>query len=95
MMPSLFTELSAFDAEGLSAHNKFRTIHNAPPLKINTQLSRDCQDYAKVLADLGTLKHASGDFGENLAFKCGSDLKEYKGESPVIAWYVNKIYFNV
>ena len=37
---------------------------------------------------MGTLKHASGDFGENLAFKCGSDLKEYKGDMPAIAWYV-------
>eukprot|EP00111_Clytia_hemisphaerica_P008261 TCONS_00024097-protein len=79
--------LSSFDAEGLAAHNKFRSIHGANALRIDTQLSRDCQEYAKVLAGLGTLKHASGDFGENLAFKCGSDLKDYPGEMPVIAWY--------
>jgi len=79
----------AFDAEGLAAHNKFRSIHGTPSLKIDTQLSRDCTEYAKVLANLGTLKHASGDFGENLAFKCGSNLDKYTGDIPVQAWLVN------
>ena len=51
----------------------FRKIHGAPDMKIDEKMSKEAEDYAKKLVQLGTLQHAQGiDYGENLAMKCSS-----------------------
>ena len=61
-----FTEL------GLQAHNMFRKIHGTPPMKLDAEMSKGAEEYAKKLAAMGTLQHAKTDYGENLAMKCSS-----------------------
>ena len=64
---------TAFDLNGLKAHNILRDIHGSKDMKIDSNLSQDAQLYAKKLAQLGYLKHAQlKDIGENLAYGCSS-----------------------
>ena len=65
-----------FAQNGLKAHNMFRKIHNAPPMKLDEKMSKEAEDYAKKLADMGTLQHAQTDYGENLAMKCSSQKED-------------------
>ena len=39
-------------------HNKYRTIHDAPYVRLDSQLSRDSQQYAKELASKGSVAHS-------------------------------------
>ena len=60
----------------LDAHNKYRKIHDAPAMSINSEMSAKAAEWAEHLATTGTFQHAStktrhGD-GENLYFGCGS-----------------------
>ncbi len=43
----LFLEL---EQSGLNAHNRFRNVHDAPPLILNQKLSEDAAAWAKTLA---------------------------------------------
>ena len=61
-----FTEL------GLQAHNMFRKIHGTPAMKLDAEMSKGAEEYAKELAKKGTLQHAKTEYGENLAMKCSS-----------------------
>ena len=65
-----------FAQNGLKAHNMFRKIHNAPAMKLDEKMSKEAEDYAKKLADMGTLQHAQTDYGENLAMKCSSQKED-------------------
>ena len=76
-----------FAQNGLKAHNMFRKIHNAPPMKLNEKMSKEAEDYAKKLADMGTLQHAQTDYGENLAMKCSSQKEdEMSAEEATKNW---------
>ena len=61
-----------FAQNGLKAHNMFRKIHNAPAMKLDEKMSKEAEEYAQKLADMGTLQHADSEYGENLAMKCSS-----------------------
>ena len=50
----------------------FRKIHNAPAMKLDEKMSKEAEEYAQKLANMGTLQHAQTDYGENLAMKCSS-----------------------
>ena len=61
-----------FAQGGLDAHNMFRKIHGTPPMKLDAEMSKGAEEYAKKLAAMGTLQHAKTEYGENLAMKCSS-----------------------
>ena len=90
-----------FAEMGLKAHNMFRKIHGTPDLKLDDEMNKDAQEYAKVLAKLGRLEHASQDArkgnGENLAFACTSEKSEMKAEQAVHNWWVKHLihYLNL
>ena len=66
----------------LDSHNKFRAIHNSPPLKLNMNMSKEAEEFAKKLLERGTrnqpmvhedqLVLKREDEGENLAAGGGS-----------------------
>ena len=65
-----------FQREALEAHNRYRMIHGAPPLKLDPQLSLEAEKFAKHLAKLGSARHdiksslrKQGE-GENVARGC-------------------------
>ena len=66
-----------FQQIGLAAHNKLREIHGTPAMTLNAKMSDEAEEYAKKLAKLGRLEHASseerGGDGENLAYACSSE----------------------
>ena len=66
----------SFADKGLQAHNMFRKIHGSPSMKLDNQMSKDAEEYAKKLASMGTLQHSGREArkgaGENLAMKCSS-----------------------
>ncbi len=61
---------------GEKAHNVFRKIHEAPDMKMNSEMSKSAEEYAKKLAASGSFQHSNRDErkgdGENLAMKCSS-----------------------
>ena len=65
-----------FKREALAAHNRYRAIHRAPPLKLDPQLSLEAQQFAKHLANLGGAHHEipthlrKEEEGENVARGC-------------------------
>ncbi len=72
---------SDFANTGLKAHNMLRKIHEAPEMKLNSEMNKMAEEYAKKLAKAGNMKHSSkeerkGD-GENLAYSCQSK-EDYK-----------------
>ena len=78
-----FTEL------GLQAHNMFRKIHGTPAMKLDAEMSKGAEEYAKKLADMGTLQHAKTDYGENLAMKCSSKENDLMtAQEATKNWYV-------
>eukprot|EP00795_Rhopilema_esculentum_P001836 gene1836-16326_t len=78
----------SFAENGLKAHNMFRKIHGAPEMKLDEKMSKEAEDYAKKLADMGTLQHADTDYGENLAMKCSSQKgEEMTAEEATKNWY--------
>ena len=78
----------SFAENGLKAHNMFRKIHGAPEMKLDDKMSKEAEEYAKKLADMGTLQHADTDYGENLAMKCSSQKgEEMTAEEATKNWY--------
>ena len=72
----MHAELSENEQKVLDAHNKYREIHNAPAMKINTEMSAEAAEWAEHLASTGTPEHPDRDDrnsdGENLYYSCGS-----------------------
>lgn len=60
---SLNSMAANIKSEALSAHNKFRALHQAPPLVWDKALA----SYAEIYASQCEFKHSSGPYGENLA----------------------------
>ena len=78
-----------FSLEALNAHNKYRKIHHVEPLKLNIELCKIAENYAKKLSKIGHLEHSENCYegellGENLFFCYGSD--------PT-GTYVSKIWY--
>ena len=71
----LIAEQSENEQKVLDAHNKYRKIHNAPPMRINTEMSAEAKEWAEHLASTGTFQHSKikdrNSDGENLLFACG------------------------
>ncbi|GLI71374.1 hypothetical protein VaNZ11_016564 [Volvox africanus] len=66
--PSPFTTTAGcFDAAAaLAEHNKDRALHGCPALTWNETLAKGAQTWAQGLAATCTLRHSSGNYGENL-----------------------------
>lgn len=81
--------LAQFGQEATERHNKYRAVHGAKPLTLDTQLSKHAQKYAEKLANSCTFQH-SGDpvYGENLYWAWSSDPAfALKGAEAVDSWY--------
>lgn len=74
-----------FQNDCLSAHNKYRAQHGAPPLKWSSKLASDAEKWAKQLVKLNRLQHYSGDDGENLAYASGILSKLFLFHNSVFA----------
>ncbi|GJJ74800.1 hypothetical protein EMPS_07158 [Entomortierella parvispora] len=61
----------------LDTHNKFRALHQAPPLTWNAKLAAFGNNHLKACE----FKHSGGPYGENLA----AGYKDYK--TAITAWY--------
>jgi uncharacterized protein YkwD len=82
-------EYDNFCNEALQAHNNYRKIHHAEPLKLNRELCKIAQNYADHLANIGRLQHSDNCYhndamGENLYCCLG---KEPTGSSVTTSWY--------
>ena len=60
----------------MAAHNKYRKIHDAPLMRLDSSMNQQARSYAQRLARMGSLQHSSSSErpgqGENLAMACGS-----------------------
>ena len=57
----------------------FRKIHKADDMKLNDEMTKEAQDYAKKLADEKIFRHSNSKDGENLAMGCSSKKDEKMG----------------
>ena len=78
-----------FAQDALQAHNKYRTKHHAPPLKLNSELNRIAQQYANYLAQSDSFQHSNNEYkgeslGENLYMCYGQKIT---GKAMTDAWY--------
>uniref|UniRef100_A0A3Q3VP48 Golgi-associated plant pathogenesis-related protein 1 n=1 Tax=Mola mola TaxID=94237 RepID=A0A3Q3VP48_MOLML len=76
-----------FAEELLQAHNEYRRKHQAPPLKLSSELSSEAGRYAESLASTRILKHSlessRGSCGENLAWAS----YDQSGKDVAARWY--------
>lgn len=72
----------------LSAHNKYRALHQAPALSWDQEAYEYAQNNADNYDCSGVLTHTHGKFGENLA----AGFKD--GPAAVKAWYVEGETYN-
>ena len=79
---------SAFQDEGLAAHNAFRKVHGTAPLKLDPGMSKEAEAYAQLIAKEGKLFHSSSKDGENLAMGCNNRNVEVSAGEAVKDWYV-------
>ncbi|PSN32010.1 hypothetical protein C0J52_18086 [Blattella germanica] len=78
-----------FTADFLKAHNEYRAKHGVNPLKLNQQISKYSEEWAKKLASLGRLEqHKDRKYGENTFSIASTDPNfTINGRVPVDNWY--------
>lgn len=63
-------------------------MHHAPPLTLNKNLCKFAEEWAKNLANRGSMQHRSNNsYGENIFYKWGSGQITVNGNEPVDSWY--------
>jgi Uncharacterized protein with SCP/PR1 domains len=76
---------------GLTTHNRYREIHQAPPLTIDPALTMQAFQQAQTLSSLGYLKHPRAEemknTGENLLLGCYDGEYDISAEEAVMRWY--------
>ena len=82
-------DFTQFQIEGLKMHNKYRTLHHSPDLKLNKELCEIAQKYADYLAEKRLFSHSHARFkgaamGENL-YMCSGFKPD--GGAGVTSWY--------
>ncbi|PFX24968.1 Golgi-associated plant pathogenesis-related protein 1 [Stylophora pistillata] len=92
-----------FLKSALESHNRFRAIHNSPPLRINIKMLREAEQFAKKLLQRGVKKQPmvhedvlvlrKEDEGENLA-SGGSVLGGLTAYGAVKNWYNEVCTYN-
>ena len=78
-----------FCTDALNAHNRYRRTHHVNPLKLNKDLCRIAEGYARKLASMGCLQHSDNRYrgetlGENLYYTYGSEVT---GAEASKNWY--------
>lgn len=80
--------LQEFEYEVLESHNKYRRIHDAPPLQLCEDLIKISQDWANELAEIDELKHSENGYGECIYCFDISDPNNSNNLSMCVdAWY--------
>ena len=74
-----------FSKDALEAHNRHRSLHQAPQLKWSRSLEKDAQSFANQLAKEGRLRHDDTEDGENVYAVSGKD--DVTGDEVVDRWY--------
>jgi len=74
-----------FSKEALEAHNRYRSLHQAPQLKWSRSLEKDAQSFANQLAKEGRLRHDDTEDGENVYAVSGKG--DVTGGEVVDRWY--------
>ena len=79
---------SEFEQDALTAHNKYRAIHAAQPMKLNSEMSANAEKWAQNLVAKGKLEHSTREQrngnGENLYYSCGLPVS---GSSSTKEWW--------
>ena len=77
----------------MDAHNKYRAVHGAKPLKIDKDLMESAKTYATELSKSGILKESKlsrwkKKTGENLYLGCTThpNKKAYKGKAEYVVF---------
>lgn len=80
---------SQFEKEALNIHNRYRAIHNAPPMTLNCEMGWNAAAYAQKLADMDSLVQSGyierPEQGENLSIGCYGD-RELTAEEAIKMW---------
>ncbi|XP_076264117.1 uncharacterized protein LOC143198658 isoform X2 [Rhynchophorus ferrugineus] len=78
-----------FDEDFLDAHNKYRRRHGVPPLKLDKELCKCAEEWARHLASRNILEHRpESNYGENIYCLYSSDPTfTINGNTPVDTWY--------
>ncbi|XP_017130647.1 Golgi-associated plant pathogenesis-related protein 1-like [Drosophila elegans] len=66
------------EEDNLKEHNRLREKHGVPALTLDDSLSKDCAEYAQVLAEKGSLVHSPDGglkYGENLCLRSEAPLR--------------------
>ena len=94
--PFLISELQKLREDALFFHNRFRILHNAPEVKLDSHMNAEAEDWANILASRGRLeRNPSTEEGENVFYQCGK--MENPARDAVLSWYVPWVfeaYFN-
>ena len=81
-----------FQKDMTRQHNKYRRIHDAPYLHLDSQLSKDSQRYAKELARKGSVAHSSPrnrpETGESIEKLCSYREGMPSASQVLKKWYV-------
>ncbi|XP_040899181.1 Golgi-associated plant pathogenesis-related protein 1-like isoform X2 [Toxotes jaculatrix] len=78
---------SSFQQEFLATHNSYRAKHSTPPLKLNSELSAACQEWADHLLEIDSLDHSDTKDGENVFTMSSSADFKLTGKEAVDSWY--------
>ena len=78
-----------FKAEILTAHNKYREAHHAPPLKWSDEAAAKAQSWAEKLAKSKSLEHGDHHgMGQNIAnLMSSSGSCDMTGQQATDMWY--------
>lgn len=86
----------SYEEEALQAHNNYRRIHDAPPMRLDFGMNQQAAAYAQHLARMGSLQHSSSSQrpgqGENIAMACGSG--GLSAQRAVDMWYKEVCQYN-
>lgn len=74
-----------FGKDAFDAHNRYRSLHQAPALKWSRSLEKDAERWAKQMAKEGRLRSEDIDDGENLYSVTGKS--DVTGGEVVDRWY--------
>uniref|UniRef100_A0A8C6P088 SCP domain-containing protein n=1 Tax=Nothobranchius furzeri TaxID=105023 RepID=A0A8C6P088_NOTFU len=81
------TKLIMLGFEFLDTHNKYRSMHNAGPLRYNDGMCAKAQEWAEHLLQIQRLQHSGTDDGENVFYLTESSSAVKQPRFTVDSWY--------
>ncbi|EDV31291.2 uncharacterized protein Dana_GF14618 [Drosophila ananassae] len=74
-----------FEQEVLDAHNTYRSMHGAQPLRLSPKLNQLATEWAQYLLARNCMQHRQNSgYGENIYMASGGNLE---GSDAVRSWY--------